>query len=138
MPAALQSALAGTAPEPFSSSSTASFEPRRAQTKHALQSVPRTDIERTRADRKRQLILKGRLLRAHLMHASQPLAGTLTTGESAFKIASRIRQHPEWLAAGLAAVLLLQPRRISGWLRDARHGLRMSQQLLPLLSVLRR
>jgi hypothetical protein len=89
------------------------------------------------ATRKRQLVLKSRVLRAHLIHDAEPLAHALAAAESALHVLGRVRQHPGWLAGAALTVLLLQPRRISSWLRGTALGMRSWRRLLPLLMSLR-
>lgn len=88
-------------------------------------------------DRKRQLVLKSRMLRAHLMHDVIPLSHSASAAESAARVLGRLRQHPEWIAAAALAVFLLRPARLAAWTRGTTLGMRTWRQMQPLLAALR-
>lgn len=88
-------------------------------------------------NRKRELVLKSRRLRAHLMHDVVPLSHSMNAAESAARILGRLRQHPEWIAAAAVAILLLRPSRLAAWTRGTAFGMRTWRQVQPLLAALR-
>lgn len=85
------------------------------------------------AEKRRRLLDENAALRANLMHQLVPLGHTLAMVDSGLRVAARVRRHPEWIAGAAAGLLLLGPRRVSVWLRNAATGLRTWRQVSPLL-----
>ncbi len=92
---------------------------------------------KTRADllaqRRRHLIAESVAQRAHLAQQAQPLAHTLDSLETATRIFTRIRQHPEWLVGAALGLIAIRPRRLSALLQLGTSGLRTWRQLAPAL-----
>lgn len=91
-----------------------------------------------RKDRKHYLVLRSRALRAHLIHDARPLAHSIASVESGWRMLGRVRQHPEWLAAAALGVRLLRSARLAALIRGTAFGVRTWRQLLPLLAAVPR
>ncbi|TFW09819.1 hypothetical protein E4K72_04155 [Oxalobacteraceae bacterium OM1] len=83
--------------------------------------------------RRRQLTAVCQWQRVELMDHMEPLEHALTSVQTGWRIVDRIRRHPGWLLAGAAGLLLISPKRLSGWMRIGTNGLRMYRQFAPML-----
>jgi hypothetical protein len=97
-------------------------------------------MKQTRADmlarRRQRLIAECRMQRADLACQLQPLASTLESVETGLRIAGRVRQHPEWIAAAGLGLALITPRRLSSFLRGATAGMQTWRAIAPRLAML--
>lgn len=85
------------------------------------------------AQKKRLLLAESRALRTDLTQQLEPLSHTLDAMDSGLRIFARLRRHPEWVAGAAVGLLMLKPRRLSGWLRGGALGLRTWRQFSPML-----
>lgn len=85
--------------------------------------------------RRQQLVARCETQRAQLTAQLQPLEHTLESMDTGLRILGRIRQHPEWLAAGVIGMIMLTPRRISAMLRGGSQALRTWRSMAPQLQA---
>jgi hypothetical protein len=89
------------------------------------------------AARRRRLVAQSQALRTELTLQLKPLSQSLATVDSGMRIFTRIRQHPEWIAGALIALVLLRPSRVARGVRGALLGLRTWRRLAPLVPLVR-
>jgi hypothetical protein len=86
--------------------------------------------------RRQRLVAECALQRADMAQQLQPLAHTLESVNTGVRILGRLRSHPGWIAAGVAGLMLVTPRRLSALLRTGSLGLRTWRSLAPGLQLL--
>ncbi|NEX61439.1 YqjK family protein [Noviherbaspirillum galbum] len=82
--------------------------------------------------RKRQMLLvECAMQREDLLQQAVPLAYTLQAAETGVRIVDRVRRHPGWIAAAVAGLAIIRPKRLSAALRLGTTGLRAWRQWSP-------
>jgi anti-sigma factor RsiW len=86
--------------------------------------------------RRQRLVAECAMQRAALTLHMEPVAQSLTPAAIGLRIAQRVRRHPGWLAVLGLGLAIVRPVRLSQLLRAGTNGLRLFQQVTPLLQQL--
>ena len=89
------------------------------------------------ARRRQALIARSEAQRSAMGQHAHSLSHAISILDSTLAILRRIRQHPGWIIGLVIGVIVIKPRRLSGFLQGSATALRTWRTVAPVVQRLR-